>query len=83
MKLLYFGNERLDAQNLATALRASAPDCTVSWTSRVDRATKWIAENSDVATLVVESQIDRESWLSLVKCVQRHRATACGHRRRA
>ncbi len=70
MKLLYFGNERLDAQNLATALRASAPDCTVSWTSRVDRATKWIAENSDVATLVVESQIDRESWLSLVTCVR-------------
>ncbi len=70
MKLLYFGNERLDAQNLATALRATAPNCTVSWTSRVDRASKWIADNrDDVAALVVEAQIDGESWHSLLKSV--------------
>ena len=70
MKLLYFGNERLDAQNLATALRATAPACTVSWTSRVDRATKWIAENKEFAVLVVESQIDGDSWHSLLESVR-------------
>jgi chromosome segregation ATPase/uncharacterized protein YqgV (UPF0045/DUF77 family) len=70
MKLLYFANERLDAQNLATALRTIAPNCTVSWTSRIDRATKWIAENNEFAVLVVESQIDGDSWHSLLQSVR-------------
>src|SRR5262245_14102419 len=71
MKLLYFGTERLDAQNLATALRTTAPDCTVSWTSRVDRAAKWIAENNkEFGVLVMESQIDGESWQLLLGSVR-------------
>jgi hypothetical protein len=70
MKLLYFGNERLDAQNLATAVRAIARNGTVSWTTSADRAATWIAENKDVAALVVEGQADGESWRSLLKCVR-------------
>ena len=70
MKLLYFGNERLDAQNLATAVRAIARNGTVSWTTSADRAAAWIAENKDVAALVVEGQADGESWRSLLKCVR-------------
>ena len=44
MKLLYFGNERLDAQNLATSLREITRNgTTVSWTRSADRASAWIA----------------------------------------
>jgi chromosome segregation ATPase len=70
MKLLYFGNERLDAQNLATAVRAIARNGTVSWTTAVERASAWIAENRDVAALVVEAQIDGDSWRSLLQYVR-------------
>ena len=70
MKLLYFGNERLDAQNLGAAVRAIARNGTVSWTTSADRASTWIAENKDVAALVVEGQVDGESWRSVQACVR-------------
>ena len=70
MKLLYFGNERLDAQNLATAVRAIARNGTVSWTTSADRAAAWMGENKDVAALVVEGQVDAESWRSVLTCVR-------------
>jgi PAS domain S-box-containing protein len=70
MKLLYFGNERLDAQNLGAAVRAIARNGTVSWTTSADRASTWIAENKDVAALVVEGQVDAESWRSVQTCVR-------------
>jgi PAS domain S-box-containing protein len=70
MKLLYFGNERLDAQNLATAVRAIARNGTVSWTTSAERAATWMAENKDVAALVVEGQVDAESWRSILACVR-------------
>ena len=57
MKLLYFGNERLDAQNLATSLREITRNgTTVSWTRSADRASAWMAQNRDVAALVVETR---------------------------
>ena len=69
MKLLYFGNERLDAQNLATSLREITRNgTTVSWTRSADRASAWMAQNRDVAALVVETQIDEASWQSLLTC---------------
>ena len=69
MKLLYFGNERLDAQNLATSLREITRNgTTVSWTRSVDRASAWMTQNRDVAALVVETQVDEASWQSLLTC---------------
>ena len=69
MKLLYFGNERLDAQNLATSLREITRNgTTVSWTRSADRASAWMAQNRDVAALVVETQIDEAIWQSLLTC---------------
>ena len=69
MKLLYFGNERLDAQNLATSLREITRNgATVSWTRSADRASAWMAQNRDVAALVVETQIDEAIWQSLLTC---------------
>lgn len=68
MKLLYFGNERLDAQNLATSLREISRNGTVSWTRSAERASAWMAQNRDVAALVVETQTDEASWQSLLTC---------------
>ena len=70
MKILYFGNQRLDAQNLATALRTVAKNGTVSWTSSLDRAAKWLDENRDVAALVVEAEADGATGASVLKHVR-------------
>ena len=70
MKILYFGNQRLDAQHLATALRTVAKNGTVSWTSSLDRAAKWLDENRDVAALVVEAQADGATGASVLKHVR-------------
>jgi chromosome segregation ATPase len=71
MKILYFGNERLEAQRFAVALHGIAEHGTVSWTSSLDRAIKWLDENPDVAALVVEARIDGGTWASVLNQARR------------
>ena len=70
MKILFLGNERRDAQALATALRGIAKNGTVSWAPSVDRAANWLVENSDVAVLVVDAQTDGGNWSPVLKHVR-------------
>lgn len=70
MKILYVGRERSDAEAVATALRGIAENVMVSWTSRLDHAARWIDQNTDLAAVVVEAQIDGTSWRPLLERVR-------------
>ena len=70
MKVLYVGGEQSDAQAVATALRVIAANVTVSWTSGLDHVARWIDQNSDLAALVVEAQVDRTSWRPILEQVR-------------
>ena len=67
MKVLHVGGQRDDAEAVATALRDIAPNIVVSWTTRLDQASKWIDQNPDLAVLVVEPQTDPASWRPVLR----------------
>src|SRR5436190_7957505 len=62
MKVLYIGGRRSDAEAVATALRDVARSVSVSWTTRVDQASKWIDQNPDLSLLVAEAHTDPAGW---------------------
>ncbi|HET9359003.1 MAG TPA: hypothetical protein VFO58_04600 [Vicinamibacterales bacterium] len=62
MKILYLGN---DTESIAAALRG-IHDITVLEGSHLDQAGKWLAENPDIAALVVEAQLDGGDWRSVL-----------------
>jgi len=66
MNILYVGPERQEAQVVATALRSLAQNVSISWTSRLEHAAKWIDQNEELAALVVDAQVDRAGWRPLL-----------------
>ena len=57
MKILYVANERRAAQLAAHALRNLAPDVKVTWAGSLSPALRWVQENTDVAALIVEAEV--------------------------
>ncbi|MGE5242911.1 MAG: hypothetical protein ACM3SQ_01605, partial [Betaproteobacteria bacterium] len=51
-------------------MRGIAGNVSVSWTSRLDHAARWIDQHPDLAALVVEAQTDRTSWRSVLAHVR-------------
>ncbi len=43
-------------------MRGIAQNLSVSWTSRLDYAARWIDQNKDIAALLVDTQVDRTGW---------------------
>ena len=66
MKILYVGTERAEAQAIATAVNSPGQRVTVSWTSGLDQAAKWIDENDGLRVLIVEAQPNRPVWRSVL-----------------
>ena len=66
MKILYIANDRRAAELAAFALRTVAPDVAVAWAASLGNARRWIDENRDVATLIVEVGSDSPSFESFV-----------------
>ena len=67
MKILYIGNERRCAEAVATALRAIAENVTISWTQSLDHCARYLAQNRDLAALVVEAQAHAAKWPSSLR----------------
>jgi hypothetical protein len=67
MKILYIGNERRCAEAVATALRAIPQNVTISWTQNLDHCARYLAQNRDLAALVVEAQAHAAKWPSSLK----------------
>jgi cell division protein ZapA (FtsZ GTPase activity inhibitor) len=67
MKTLYIGNERRNAQAVATALRAIGPNVTISWTQSLDHCAKYLAQNRDLAVLVMDAQAHAGKWPSSLR----------------
>jgi len=70
MKILYVGNERSDAQAVATALRGIDREVGVSWASHLDQALRWLDEHRDATALIVESEVDGGQWRSVLSPTQ-------------
>jgi hypothetical protein len=67
MKILYIGNERRDAQAVATALRSIAPKVTLFWAHSLDHCARCLDENRDLAALVIDAQVHAGKWPSSLK----------------
>ena len=70
MKILYIGNERRSAEVVATALRSIAGNVTVSWTTSLDHCPRYLAQNRDLAALVIDAQAHPGKWPSSLKDLQ-------------
>ena len=67
MKILYIGNERRDAQAVATALHSIAPKVTLFWAHSLDHCARCLDENRDLAVLVIDAQVHAGKWPSSLK----------------
>ena len=67
MKILYIGNERRNAEAVATALRAITPNVTISWTQSLDHCARYLAQNRDLAALVMDAQAHAGKWPSSLR----------------
>ena len=67
MKILYIGNERRNAQAVATALRSIAPKVTLLWAHSLDHCARCLDENRDVAALVMDAQVHAGKWPTSLK----------------
>jgi predicted nucleic acid-binding Zn-ribbon protein len=70
MKILYAGSERSNAQAIATALRGLDQVVTVSWSSHLENASRWLDENRDLAAVVIETQVDDKTWPAVLAHVR-------------
>src|SRR3984893_18204127 len=70
MKILYIAHDRRAAERAALPLRAVTPDVVISWAARTGEALRWIDDNRDVATLIVEVESDNPSCKSFVSQVR-------------
>jgi PAS domain S-box-containing protein len=70
MKILYVANDRRAAELAAVPLRTVGPDVAIAWAASLDEARRWIAENRDVAALIVEVESDNPSCELFVRQVR-------------
>ena len=62
MKILYIGNERRDAQTVARALLGIAQNGPLAWAHSLDQCARHLAQNRDLAAIVVDAQIYAGKW---------------------
>ena len=62
MKILYIGNERRDAQTVARALLGIAKDGPLAWAHGLDQCARHLAQNRDLAAIVIDAQIHAGKW---------------------
>jgi hypothetical protein len=67
MKILYIGNERRNAQVAARALRGIAQNVPLAWTHSLDHCARYLAQNRDLAAIVMEAQVHAGKWPSSLK----------------
>ena len=67
MKILYIGNERRNAEAVATALRAITSNVTISWTQSLDHCARYLAQNRDLSALVMDAQVHAGKWPSSLR----------------
>jgi hypothetical protein len=67
MKILYIGNERRNAEAVATALRTITSNVTISWTQSLDHCARYLAQNRDLAALVMDAQVHAGKWPSSLR----------------
>src|SRR4030095_5110794 len=60
MKILYVANERRAAQLAAGALRDLAQDVRIAWAGSQSAALSWVQGNPDVASVIVESEVQSQ-----------------------
>jgi len=70
MKILYIANDRRAAELAAFVLRTVASDVAVAWAASLGDARRWIDENGDVATLIIEVESDNPSCASFISQVR-------------
>ena len=67
MKILYVGNERRNAQAVATALRGIARKVTLTWAHTLEQSERYLDENRDFAALVMDAQVHAGNWPPFLK----------------
>lgn len=67
MKILYIGNERRDAQTVARSLRGITQNVPLAWTQSLDQCSRYLAQNRDLAALVIDAPIHAGKWPSSLK----------------
>lgn len=70
MKILYIANDRRAAELAGFILRTVAPDVAVAWAASLGEARRWVDDNRDVATLILEVESDNPSCESFVSQVR-------------
>jgi len=67
MKILYIGNERHDAQTVAKALRGITQNVRLTWAHSLDQFARYLAQNRDLAAVVIDSSIHAGKWPTSLK----------------
>jgi hypothetical protein len=67
MKVLYIGNERRDAQTVAKSLRGLTEKVPLAWAQSLDQCARYLAQNRDLAALVIDASIHAGKWPASLK----------------
>src|SRR5262245_23552438 len=67
MKILYIGNERRAAQTVARSLRGVTQHAPLTWAQSLDQGARYLAQNRDLAALVIDASIHAGKWPSTLK----------------
>jgi hypothetical protein len=67
MKILYIGNEQRDAQTVARSLRGITHNRPITWAHNLDQCARYLAQNRDLAALVIDASIHAGKWPSVLK----------------
>jgi chromosome segregation ATPase len=70
MKILYIGNERRDAQTVAKSLRGITENVPLTWAQSLDQGARHLAQNRDLAALVIDASIHAGKWPPLLKDIR-------------
>jgi PAS domain S-box-containing protein len=70
MKILYVADDRRAAQLAARALRAVAPNATLTWARDVAPAMRWVQDNRDAAAIILEPQVHGQNCAAVVNHVK-------------
>src|SRR5688572_2651483 len=70
MKILYVSNEREAAWVAEDALRATAPNVTLTWAQTPGSALRWVQGNRDAAGVIVEADVHGLGGASFVEQVR-------------
>jgi len=67
MKIVYIGNEQRDAQTVARSLRGMTQNGPITWAHNLDQCARYLAQNRDLAAVVIDASIHAGKWPSVLK----------------